>query len=104
MHNKLLYLNEKFVGCVNVFLGVRSCCVICNCVQMIEGDHDQVTRILTQQDLVFDCHDHQIVQLEWHVQELFTSQGIQEPTEVDGINSYNFGISQIFKVQYINLR
>ena len=71
---------------------------------MIESDHDQVTRILTQQDLVFDGHDHQIVQLEWHVQELFISQGIQEPTEVDGINSYFFGSSRIFKVQYIILR
>jgi hypothetical protein len=71
---------------------------------MIEGDHDQVTRILTQQDLVFDCHDHQIVQLEWHEQELFISQGIQEPTEVDGIISYYSGISRIFKVQYIILR
>ena len=72
---------------------------------MIEGDHDQVTRILAQQDLVFDGHDHQIVQLEWHVQELLISQGIQEPTEVNGINYYyNFGTSRIFRVNYINLR
>ena len=51
-------LYEQLIGSVDVLLGVGVGGVVRHRVQVVEGDHDQVARVGTHQDLVLDCHDH----------------------------------------------